>query len=214
MPVSPAKKTDQQPEGSTAKKGKNHQTTSRRNRNKKIKASYAKAREDAQLAGVIPTEPVGAVRDERVDPRTQGCQQLPARVREALRQNWSTPDEAKPGVVGALLEPFFAQDTFLDKDGNQVKVPPNRGLLIELAKTLRMLDQTQFERDHPEQAAKAKGGTTSVSVQTNLTAIDLLNQYDQTGSRAPGTALAVAGAPGDGGQQPEVEAGAAPAPHQ
>ena len=136
----------------------------RRKARQKLREHYAKVREDAQLAGVIPTAPEGALRSEVVDPRLQGCQQLPAIVRDALRENWSTPNEAKPGIVGSLLEPFFSQDVVLDKDGNQVKVPPNRAMLIELAKTLKMLDQTQFERDNPEQAAKAKGGSTTSTV--------------------------------------------------
>ena len=74
------------------------QTTSKRNRRNKLKKRYAKAREDAQLAGLIPTTPGGAVRDERVDPRSQGCQQLPQLVRQALKNDWNTPDEAKPAV--------------------------------------------------------------------------------------------------------------------
>ena len=126
---------------------------------------------------LIPTSPEESLTLERVDPRTQGCQQLPILVREALKESWATPDQAKPGIVGALLEPFFAQDVVLDKDGNQIRLPPNRAMLIELAKMLRMLDQTQFERDHPEQAAKAKGGSTSiVSVQTNIQAASILRE--------------------------------------
>lgn len=42
-----------------------------RNRRQKVKARYTKAREDAQLEGIIPTSPEGAVRDERVDPASQ-----------------------------------------------------------------------------------------------------------------------------------------------
>ncbi len=153
----------------------------KRNTRQELKKRYAKLREDAQLAGVIPTTTEGALREERVDPRLQGCQQLPAIVREALKENWSTPDSAKPGIIGALLEPFFSTDIVLDKDGNQIRVPPNRQQLIELAKVLKLLDQSQWERDHPEAAGKIKGagGGTSISVQTNIAAAQIVRDMIQ-----------------------------------
>jgi hypothetical protein len=193
-------------------------TTTRKNRKKKVKETYSKAREDAQLLDVIPTEPVGAVRDERADPRLQGCQLLPKVIREALRNSWATPDEAKAAIVGNLLEPFFATDVVLDRDGNQVRVAPDRTMLIELAKTLKLLDQTQFERDHPEAAGLAKGGgATQISVQTNIAAVDLLKRMiedDQGRSAEQAAPLALSGAPGDGGHDAQVEAGAPLGDHQ
>lgn len=247
MPVSPFKRdvqkglTGRQPDGSSVagsgagRRGKRRAkpTSSRRNRKQKIKEIYAKAREDAQLAGIIPTTPEGAVRNECVDPRLQGCQQLPALIRQALREDWSTPAAAKPGIIGALLEPFFVQDVVLDKDGNQVTVPTSRVMLIELARTLKLLDQTQWERDHPEEAGRAKGGSTAVavSVQTNNEAINLLNEMLKDGrlnidqingvyTKADGihTELAitppVAGSVGDSGFKRAVETSAAPDGHK
>lgn len=154
-------------------------TTKRRKGKQKIKERYAKAREDAQLAGVIATSSEGAVRDERVNPATQGSQQLPAVVMEAIKNNWATPDVSKGKIVATLLEPFYINDIVLDKDGNQVRVPPNRALQLECTKVLRALDVTQHERDNPEAAGKAKGGVT-VPVQVN----NLLDWAQVTGEKA------------------------------
>lgn len=182
MPVSPITRGTQGSSLVGKRKRKSKPTTSRRAQKQKLRDRYAHAREDAQLAGLIPTTPEVALRPEYVDPRLQGCQQLPALVLRALHESWATPDEAKPAIVGALLEPFFANDIMLDKDGNQVRVPPDRGMLLKLAQVLRDLDQTQFERDHPEQAAKAKGGgATSISVQTNVTAAALIRGMIESG---------------------------------
>lgn len=178
MPVSPTQRaaTAQQQEGNNSTNGTPKLSRStRRAKRQDLKERYAKVREDAQVAGLIVTTPEGAVRDERVDPRLQGCQQLPDIVRQSLRENWSTPDAAKPGIIGALLEPFFANDIVLDKDGNQIRVPPNRLMLIELAKTLIQLDHKQWERDHPEEAGKAKGGA-SASIQVNQMAATIVRE--------------------------------------
>lgn len=119
-------------------------------------------REDAQLAGIIPTTPAGAIRDERAG----GAAILPDVIRQALRESWATPDAAKPAIIASLLEPFFEER---EKDPVTGKpVPPSRSQLMELAKVLKLLDQTQWERDHPEEAGKAKGGA-SVFMQATAT---------------------------------------------
>jgi hypothetical protein len=115
----------------------------KRKRRQRCKARYAKAREDAQLLGIIPTVPEGALRSEVVDPARQGCQQFPALVRKALRENWPTPDAAKPKVVAELLVPFYEEGT-------------DPMLLVRLARLLLLLDRTQYELDHPEQARKGR----------------------------------------------------------
>jgi hypothetical protein len=136
-----------------------HPRSKARRRRQQLKRKYARFREDAQLAGVIETVPEGAVRDERVDPARQGGQQFPELVRQALREGWATPDSAKPKVVAELLAAFFeeGQDPMLR---------------VRLARLLLLLDQTQWERDHPEKAGKAKGGggAVAVSVQANIEA--------------------------------------------
>lgn len=187
--------------------------SSRRLKKQNLRARYSKVREDAQLAGVIPMTPEGAPRPEKVDPRLQGCQQLPEIVKQALKDNWSTPDAAKPAIVGALLGPFFESTVVLDKDGNRVVIPPDPKLLNELARTLRMLDQTQFARDNPEAAGKARGGTTSVSVQTNAQAAAVIRELlerDKNRSAGAVPSFAEPGALGDSRFAGEVEVGSAP----
>lgn len=126
-----------------------HRTTKGRNQRQKLKKNYAKMREEAQLTGVIPTVPEGAVRDERVDPRAQSEQKIPSLDRQAVVKGWSVPEETKRMVVERLAEPFFEVDP--DKI--------DRYLLKENAKVLVLADQRQYERDNPEEAGKAKGST-------------------------------------------------------
>lgn len=144
---------------------KSKPTTRARSEKQNTKDRLAHAVDDARRLGIIEMRPEEALGPERVDPRTQNEQQLPQLVKQALKNNWSVPDEAKPRIVGALLEPFFANDVVMDSEGNQIKVPPDRNLLKENAKVLGQLDQRQYERDHPEEAGKAKGG---VKVETTV----------------------------------------------
>src|SRR5207248_573728 len=97
---------------------------------------------------------------------------------KAIKNNWPTPDCAKPAIIASLLEPFFSQDVILDRHGNQVKVPPDCALLVKCFRVLFLLDQTQYERDRAEEAGKAKGGggAVAVSVQANVQAVALLNE--------------------------------------
>lgn len=145
-----------------------HPSSKRRRAKQALKERYAKVREDAQLAGVIHTTPEGAVRNEV----STGNAQLPELVRQALRENWATPDCAKPAIIANLLEPFFAERE-LGPDGKPL--PPNRAQMLELAKVLRLLDQTQFERDNPEAAGTAKGGT-HISLQNTLQATEVMRR--------------------------------------
>jgi hypothetical protein len=134
----------------------------KRKRRQRCKERYAKAREDAQLLGIIPTVPEGAVRDE-VAPVAPDPP-LPHLVRAALRQGWDVPEAAKARIVAELLAAFFeeGQDPMLK---------------VRLARLLLLLDQTQWERDHPDEAGKAKGGSAvAVSVQANVQAVALLNE--------------------------------------
>ena len=123
---------------------KSKPTSSRRSQEQEIKDRYAHAREDAQLHGLIPTTPEEALTSERVLPALDPA--LPEIIRMALANNWSTPDSAKPAIIASLLEPFFSDDVVLDADGKQTHVKPSRKLLMELAKTLHMLDRSQWER--------------------------------------------------------------------
>jgi hypothetical protein len=175
--------------GSGKSKRKPKPTSKAKNRKQKIKKKYAKAREDAQLAGIIPTTPDGAVKNERVQPFAQTLgPALPEIVRQALKDNWATPDSAKPAIIASLLEAFYKDDIVLDENGKEVRVKPSRKLLMELAKTLHLLDQTQWERDHPAEAGKAKGGgmggigvAVSVDVQSNIQAAALIRKMIEDG---------------------------------
>src|SRR5215472_17399868 len=62
----------------------------KRKRRQRCKERYAKAREDAQLSGIIPTVPEGAVRNE-VAPVAPDPP-LPHLVRKAIKNNWATTD--------------------------------------------------------------------------------------------------------------------------
>ena len=200
--------------GSAGKaKRKSKPTGKTKNRKKKIKNRYSAAREEAQLAGVIPTTPDGAVRDERthsVDP----LDGLPALVRQALKEQWDTPGKAKQAIMAQLLTPFFNEVEVMDKDGNIRHIRPSPKLLNELARTILALDQTQWERDNPVAAGQAKGAssTVAVSVQSNMLAVSVLREAlerdigrGETGLPAP----AVPSTPGYSRFDGEVEVGAA-----
>jgi hypothetical protein len=113
----------------------------KRKRRQRCKERYAKLREDAQLSGIIPTVPEGAVRNE-IAPAAP-APPLPHLVRAAIKNNWTTPDCNKPGIVDSLIEPFY--DPGADP-----------ALLVKCARVLLLLDQTQYERDHPERAGKGR----------------------------------------------------------
>lgn len=212
MPVSP--RTNQspsnEPSGSSdagKRNRKSHPTTKSRNRRQKIKAAYAKAREDAQLAGVIPTAPEGAVRDERVDPTTQSVQPLSEMIAQAIRKGWAVEDGMKPHLVQEMV---------------QIVLDPLMSAKAKVAafQALRMADQSQWDRDHPTATnPTAKGGTgaIAISVSTNISATDLLRRMIADGSLrtsqingAPANPPAVTCCLGSGGLAGEVEASVAP----
>ena len=100
-------------------------------------------REDYQLAGIIETSPIGAVRDE-VAPVAPDPP-LPHLIRMALKNDWPTPDAAKQKIVAELIAAFFeeGQDPMLR---------------IRLFQTLLLADQTQYERDRAEPTPLEEGG--------------------------------------------------------
>ena len=116
-----------------------HPTSKARRKRQKIKRKYARLREDCQLAGIIETTPDGAVRDE-VAP-VAPAPPLPHLVRAAIKNNWATPDSAKPAIIDALLRPFYDPDA-------------DPALLVKCARVLLQADQTQYERDCLEEAGK------------------------------------------------------------
>jgi hypothetical protein len=132
-------------------------TTSRRNAKQKIKKRYSKAREDAQLADVIPTTSEGAVRNEVVNPATQGSQPLPRLISQAIRNGWATPDDIKPRMIDELIDLVHQPD-----------VEPH--VKVGAARTLIQGDQVQYERDHPEAAARNGGAVATAVVNVGVVA--------------------------------------------
>lgn len=228
MPVSPYRRaleenlvqpsttdTDSSSESKGKKKRKSKPTSKTRNRKQKVREKYSKAREDAQLAGIIPTTPEGAVRPERVDPASQRMAALPELVRQALKESWNTPDAAKPAIIASLLEPFYQDDVVLDENGKQVRVKPSRAMLMALAKTLLQLDRFQWEKDHPEAAGKARGGgaSASVNMQTNVATAAIIRGMIERGELGVFEELrtpAEPDAPGSQALPGQMEAGTTP----
>ena len=135
-----------------------HPTSKNRKAMQRKVERFMKDREDLMLAGRIAIIPEGAVRDERVDPRSQEEQRTDSLDRQAILKGWAVSEEGKRKVIERLLEPFYEEPvTMEDKDGNPVVIPPDRQLLKENAKVLVIADKNQWERDHPKEAGQARG---------------------------------------------------------
>jgi hypothetical protein len=124
---------------------KNPTSKNRRSR-QKLKERYSKAREEAQLHGIIPTSPEGALRDERVSAQTQSKQDTSGLERKAINSGWAVPEEKKPEIVERLIE--------------KVTNPGASAKEVALnARVLLMADKEQWERDNIEEARKRAGGS-------------------------------------------------------
>lgn len=130
-----------------------HPTSKARNKKQVLKQTYAKAREEAQLHGVIPTTPEGAVRDEVVNPATQALQDTTSLDRAAINQGWRVPEDQKQGVISRLLDKL-----------DDPEITPAEAAMV--ANALVKADQIQHERDNPE-TQKGKGGVT-INNQVNV----------------------------------------------
>lgn len=192
----------------TGKKSGSKPTSETRSTKQEVRERYAKAREDAQLIGLLPTTPEGAVKSEVVDPTSQSDAPQVGLIAQALRCGWAVPDEIKPALVDELLKIVTA---ITDESGEGGVSPKTK---VAAFNALRMADQQQYERDYPERAAKAKGGgnTTNVVgtvVQGNLAARDLIRQMvldGELGCVGEVQAFIESSPPGDGGLEREVEA--------
>lgn len=131
--------------------------SSRRLQRQNLMQRYSRLREDAQLAGLIKTEPVEAVKDERVkhdDPKL---------IETAIRSGWAVPEEIKPQLIIEMVAIVTDES---EESSDKTKVAAFRALLTA--------DQHQHERNNPE--VKKGGSTVNVSVQTNIAAVDVLRQ--------------------------------------
>lgn len=125
----------------------------RRQQLQRKKKRYMELREELQVAGEIPTEPSGAIRDEQVDPATQGGQALPKLTTQAIRNGWAVPEEKKPALVDEMVK--IIDDP---EESNKVKVAAFNAL--------RQADQHQFERDNPETKSGANNTVVNITVET------------------------------------------------
>lgn len=178
-------------------------TSKARSAKQEVRERYSKAREDAQLLGVIPTTPEGALKPERVAPEAQADAPQPNLIGEAIRKGWAVPEARKPDLVDELIR-------LLDDPQVSDKVK------VAAFNALRQADQAQYERDHPAEAAKMRGGVintvVSVSVESNRAAVQALREAfeNDQGGGATGLPPPVEPSPFGGGRfDGEVEVGAA-----
>lgn len=126
-----------------------------------LKEKYAKTRENAQLAGIIPTVPEGAVRPEVVNPATQEEQDMTHLDRAAINLGWAVPEDKKQQIVDRLTQKA------LDAESSAKEV-------AMCANALLKADQMQYERDNP---AAAKGSTnTTINTAVHVDIGDLLRR--------------------------------------
>lgn len=157
--------------GSQKGKRKSKPTSKARTRKQTTKDRYAHAREDAQLEGLIPTTPEEALKSEQVNPVLQGdgaSVLLPKLALQAIREGWATLPAEAAEVVQELISVVRNPD-YKVKDR------------ISAANALRLMDQMQWERDHPEEAAKAKANVkvgVSVGVQNNIRNGDVFSDIE------------------------------------
>ena len=189
-------------------KSKSHPSGKRRNARQKLKEQYSKVREDAQLAGIIPTSPEGAIRPEAVPSSVQTAAPMPELIAEAIRKGWAVPEDRKPQLVDELL-------TIIQSVDMPAKVK------VAAFNALRQADQAQYERDHPEEAAKSKAGKgTTIHgnvIQNNMTtagAIRDMVMRGELGYLEGVRASAFPSAPGSDGHVREMEACTTSESHQ
>ncbi len=80
-------------------KPRNSSAGKKRDGKQAVKERYQKAREDAQLVGLLDTVPEGALHEERVNPATQTVPGFPSLERRAFREEWDVPHEYPPQVI-------------------------------------------------------------------------------------------------------------------
>lgn len=221
MPTSPFKRAvdeglNQGSSGSLAGSGERRTARAKRkpkptkpaqHRKKKVKARYSKAREDAQLEGVIPTTPDGAAKPERVPSSAQtegtiGAIQTAQLVSTAVRNGWEVPKDRRQQFIDELSKIILDPEL------------PSKAKIAAF-NAMRLADKDQWERDHPAEAGQAKGAhTAAVSIQANVLAVTALREMFEHATELGGgnTALpapAESSSPGGRRFDGEVEAGAA-----
>ena len=161
----------------------------RRKRKQKLRKLYSQVREDMQLEGVIETNAEGALRPETVDPSSQKgmtAEEMDT-LRQAIKDGWRVPEHLKQKYQEDLRSIILDEDVYLDKDGVEVRVRASPKTRISAIRLASLLDQMQYERDHPEEAGKAKGNSTtinnvnSVAMQMNIAAAAVIKEKLERG---------------------------------
>ena len=145
-----------------ARKRKSKPTKKKRSAPQRLKDRYAHAREDAQLAGIIPTTPEEALTSERVDPRLQSEQRFPDLDRLAIRggHGFDVTEPVRRKIIEVNAEMLYEKRIeFIDgPDGDKIAIEvPNRKLQLEASKNLLAADEMQYKRDEPARAGQAAG---------------------------------------------------------
>lgn len=192
---------------------KSKPTTKARNAKQKLKDRYAHAREDAQLAGLIPTTPEEALKDERVPPSAQTEQPLPHLTSEAIRRGWAVPEERKPGLIDELIAIVENHDL------------PEK-VRVSAFNALRQADDSQHERDNPT-GKNARpldplgAGTTIINgnvvqnnLQANRSAADVVREMVMNGQLGCLEAVRVSAIPSTPSEQGHVREVAASSPFE
>jgi hypothetical protein len=113
------------------------------------------------------------------------------------KRGWATPEEVKEDLVDEMMA-IVRDPDMKAKDR------------VAAFNALRVADQSQWERDHPTEAGKSKGGTTSsVNINLNMAAAAALRGAIEAGTLGIIEELPApdqSSSPGYGRQQREVEA--------
>ena len=147
MPQSPFQRgaEENQPEGRPASR------SSRRLKKQNVKERYMKTREEAQLLGLIPTVPGGAVRDEvaKTEPPPQ-----PELVEQAIKRGWAVPEDMKEHLVQEMIDIV---------QGSEVETKHK----ISAFRALQSGDKDQHERDNPkDKASEARPTEIKINILT------------------------------------------------
>lgn len=191
MPVSPRGSNDGNNRSAEGGTGSGVSRSSRRHRRQKIRRRYQSAREEAQLAGIEPTVPEGALEPERVPGSAQGSQPLPELVARAIRRGWAVDDGMKPHLVDELVAIVMSDEM------------PSKAKIAAF-NALRMADQHQYERDEPD---KKGGEGTTVNVVNNVALGNVFDDIDRYTTAILGEADSDVHADGGAEQVDEAQPG-------
>lgn len=146
MPESPFQRA--QNEGLNQPEGRPGSRSSRRLKKQNVKERYSKLREEAQLLGLIPTVPGGAVRDEvaKTIPPPQ-----PELVEQAIKRGWAVDEEMKPHLVQEMID--IVQSTEADTKHK-----------IAAFRALQAGDKDQFERDNPTDKKESRPAEINIQI--------------------------------------------------